>query len=184
MSTTAVYEPLSLDNYELCHPVIQGDFESIHLDINGTSRVESWRPIAMRIIREDEGRRLVESDSPWLGSHALIFRPRAIQVLGPLLRQYGELLPLDCDGAELAMYNPTRVLDALNEEASDVMRFGGGRIMMIKRHVFRQDVIREIDIFKIPSLRVSPTFVSHRFVDLWRSTGLKGLEFKQVWALD
>jgi hypothetical protein len=29
---------------------------------------------------------------------------------------------------------------------------------------------------------VSPIFVSHRFVDRWEASGLKGLEFKQVWA--
>lgn len=46
----------------------------------------------------------------------------------------------------------------------------------------RPDVIGEIDIFKIPNLRVSPTFLSQRFVDRWKASGLTGLEFEQVWA--
>ena len=80
------------------------------------------------------------------------------------------------------MYNPTRVIDALDETVSSVQRFTGGRIMMIQRHVFRVAVIGGIDVFKSPNLRVSPTFLSHRFVDRWNASGLKGLEFKQVWA--
>jgi hypothetical protein len=55
----------------------------------------------MRIIREDEGQTLHESDSPWLGSHALVFKARAVKALGPLLREYGELLPLLCGGSEV-----------------------------------------------------------------------------------
>jgi len=105
-----------------------------------------------------------------------------LDALGPLLREYGELLPLKCRDADLVMYNPTRVIDALDEEASSVIRFPEGRLMWIRHHVFRADVVTDIDIFKIPNLRVSPTFVSHRFVDRWMASGLKGLEFTHVWA--
>lgn len=177
-----IYTPLGLDGYELCHPGSQDDFETINVEVNGVPRQSSWEPIRMRLIHEDEGQKLVTSDSPWLGAHALIFRPNVVEALGLMLREYGELLPLACSEAEVVMYNPTRVIDALDEAASSVLRFSGGRIMMIQRHVFRADVIDGIDVFKIPNLRVSPTFFSHRFVDRWKAGGFKGLEFKQVWA--
>jgi hypothetical protein len=80
------------------------------------------------------------------------------------------------------MYNPTRVVEALDEPASSVIRFSDGRIMMIQRHVFRADVIGETDVFKLPNLRVSPTFLSQRFVDRWEASGLKGLDFERVWV--
>jgi hypothetical protein len=177
-----IYVPSQLDGYELCHPVRQDDFETINAEINGESRQSSWKPVPMRLIREDKGRKLTSSDSPWLGAHALIFRANVESALGPLLRENGELLPLACQEADLTIFNPTRVIDALDEEASSVVRFSGGRIMMIRRHVFHPEVIRDIDVFKIPNLRVSPTFVSHRFVDRWKMSGLKGLEFRQLWA--
>lgn len=178
----AVYTPSPLEGYEFCHPVKQEDFENIHVQINGVPRAGGWSPVVMRLIQEDEGRKLLESDSPWLGSHALIFRPRAVEVLGPMLREYGELLPVACDGAELRIFNPTRVVDALDEAASSVLRFSDGRIMRISRYGFRADAIRGLLFFKIPNLRVSPTFVSERVVELWRAAGMRGLEFKQVWA--
>jgi len=177
-----IYTPSPPDSYELCHPLRQEDFELINVLINGTSRLKTWKPIPMQIINEDEGRRFLDSDSPWLGAHALIFRPRALESLGSLLREYGELLPLMCDEPDMMIYNPTHVLNALDQEASSVLRFGGGRIMRINRFVFRPEVIGRCDVFKIPNLRVSPTFVSQRFVEFWNSAELKGLEFKLVWA--
>ncbi|NUQ78113.1 MAG: hypothetical protein HUU21_31665, partial [Polyangiaceae bacterium] len=118
----------------------------------------------------------------WLGAYALIFRRSAIEALGPMLREHGELLPLECPEAELWVYNPTRVIDALDEEASTIERFKSGRIMGIKRYVFKAHLIEGVDIFKLPNLRGHSTFVSHRFVDLWNESGLKGLEFTPVWS--
>lgn len=181
-SKPGIYKALGADGFELCHPVNKEDYERIDVEIGGTPRQPSWKPISVRLIHEDEGNALAMSDSPWLGYGPLIFRPSAVEALGPMLREYGELLPLACPEAELMIYNPTRVLDALDDAASSVMRFSDGRIMLIQRHVFRSEVVGENDIFTIPDERVSPTFLSHRFVDRWKASGLKGIEFKQVWA--
>jgi len=176
-----IYEPLGLDKYELCHPVDR-NYDRFDDQLNGTPRQASWEPVTMRLIHKTEGRKLLRSDSPWLGAYALIFRPSALEALGPLLREYGELLPLECSETDLWVYNPTRVIDALDEEASSIERFKSGKIMRIKRYVFKAHLIDGIDIFKLPNLRGHSTFVSHRFVDLWTESGLKGLEFTHVWA--
>lgn len=175
-----VYTPLSIHGYELCHPINEADFETINKQINGEHRQTTWKPISAKIITKDQGQKLVLSDSPWLGSHALIFRSSAIEILGEILKKHGELLDLHCTGADISIYNPTMVLDALDESESSVLRFENGRLMRINRYALR-DVIKGVHIFKIPNLRVSPTFVSDCFVESWKSSGLKGLEFKKVW---
>jgi hypothetical protein len=135
----------------------------------------------MRLIREDEGKPLLPSDSPWLGSHALIFNPRGLERLGSELSKHGELLPISTPGSELVIFNPTHVVDALNEEASSVQRFENGRILRVSRYVFLASMLDGMDIFKIPNLRVSPTFFSLRIVELWHQAGLRGLEFVKLW---
>jgi hypothetical protein len=100
------------------------------------------------------GKHLRESDSPWLGSHALIFREQAAKVY-PLLAANGELLPLACAEAKLSIYNPTNLLDGLDENASSALRFSSGRIMSITRHVFKPEVVRDAEIFKLSCLRVA-----------------------------
>lgn len=179
--STSVYVPIGAEGFEFCHPVDEGNFETLNVQIDGAQRGQTWTPLQMRLVREDEGKPLMESDSPWLGSHALIFRKRALDRVGAFLEEHGELLPVGCPDADLAIFNP-RVVDAFDEATSSVLRFSNGRIMRIMKHVFRADVVAQTSAFKIPNLRVSPTFVGERFVELWDSTGLKGLDFKKVWS--
>lgn len=176
-----IYDAFGLDGYEDCHPVDE-NFERFYDQINGTPRQASWKPVPMRIYHKAGRKKLLRSDSPWLGAGGLIFRSSVLEALGPLLRQYGELLPLECSEADLWIYNPTRVIDALDEEASTIRRFTSGRIMGIDRYVFKAHLLDGIDIFKLPNLRAHATFLSHRFVDQWTKSGLRGLEFRQVWA--
>ena len=136
----------------------------------------------MHLIRKDRGKKLRESDSPWLSDQTLIFRAAPAMVLESMLTKYGELLPLECEEAELVAFNVTCVVDALDEQGSELTRFGDGRIMMIDRHAFRPSPIASVDAFKIPNLRFSPTYVSDRFVDLWKKSGLRGLSFTEIWS--
>ena len=177
----AVFVPTSSLDFELCHPRRDDDFETIDSLIDGTPRRAMWSPIEVSLVRIDEGRRLAESDAPWLGSQSLIFRPAVLDHLSGVLINHGELLPLACSDADLSVYNP-RAVDALDESASDIMRFDDGRIMDIAGYVFKPDVIDGLDVFKLANLRASPTFVSPRFVDRWNKAGLRGLQFDKVWS--
>jgi hypothetical protein len=177
-----VYMPQSADGFEFCYPERQEDFETLNVTIDGTPRKGTWHSPPMHLIREDEGKRLAESDSPWLGSHALIFRRQTLGELESLLLSYGELLPIACSEPDLVIFNATRVLDALDERASDILRFSDGRIMRITRYAFCPDIVAGVDIFKIPNFRVSPTYVSERFVKRVKAAGLRGLVFYKVWS--
>ena len=178
---TEVFVPLSAQGFEFCYPEREEDFEVLNTLIDGTPRLATWRSPPMRLVREDEGKPLASSDSPWLGSHALIFRRHALGELEPLLLANGELLPLACSEPDLVIFNVTRVLDALDEQASALVRFSSGRIMQITRHAFRPDVVSGVDIFKIANLRMSSTYVSGRFVEKVKAAGLRGLVFNKVW---
>lgn len=178
----AVYVPAWAEGFELCQPQRQDDYETLHVQIDGAPRRNSWSPVAVRLIHDDEGKLLATSDSPWLGSHALVFRKSAIERLGSLLQSNGELLPLACSEADLSIFNATRVIDALDEQASSITRFSSGRVMRVTRYIFKAAVVADVDIFKIPNLRVSPTFVSERVVHAWTSAGLRGVTFDRVWS--
>jgi hypothetical protein len=176
-----VYTPLPMNGYELCHPITDEDFETINTLVNGELRSNNWDSIEMRVIHEDEGQILMESDSPWLGSHALIFKQVAVEKMGAFLMEHGELLPIKCSEPGMYIFNSTKILDALDEAKSSLLRFKNERIMHVKKYEFRFDIIKNIHVFKIPGLRVSPTFVDEYFVNMWNSLGLTGLEFKEVW---
>jgi hypothetical protein len=179
-----IYTTVVSNGFELCHPVAEKDFETIVTLIDGTPRAARWTPIPVEVVHEDEGKALEHSDSPWLGGHALIFRKGAVQALAPILESHGELLPLDCPEAELVAFNVTKVVNALDEKSSSILRFDDGSIMYVQKHVFIPEVVEGLEIFKIAGIRASSTYVSDAFVSKWKSAKLRGLDFTRVAPTD
>jgi hypothetical protein len=89
-------------------------------------------------------------------------------------------LPLACATDELYVFNSTNLVDCLDEQASEIVRFSSGNIMQIKRHVFWIERLYGIDAFKIPNLRVSPLYAMNSFVARWTEAELTGLRWERV----
>jgi hypothetical protein len=103
-----------------------------------------------------------------------------VAALMGLISGNAEVLPLLSDeGAELFVLNVTCVIDALDQERSEVLRFPGGRIMLIKQPVFKQDLLNGVELFRLPH-RASSTYVGSNFVTAVRAAGLEGLEFREA----
>lgn len=179
INQTRIFLPVCVDGYELCHPINKLDFERFNSEINGSIRALSWSPIPVEVIKRDERGILKRSDAPWLGNHAMIFRPNTIACLQSTLSGFGEFLPLFC-AEELFVFNPTIVVAGLDLAASDFERFPNGNIFMVRRYRFIESIVSRLDVFKITGMRVSPTFFSERFVERWSEENLNGIKFMEV----
>lgn len=175
-----VYVVGPAEGTEWCHTVNSDDLERLIVEIDGTPRRATWKPIPMKIMRKALRHRVKPSDSPFSSSSELIFRPSAIEKMKPILDAHGELLPLACPDAELWVFNPTIVLDALDNKASIGSRDADGEFIIIDKYAFHAGVVKGVDMFKLANWRASPTFVSDRFVDLWHASRLRGLVFKEM----
>lgn len=141
----------------------------------------AWRVPRMSFLRQQEdGRPRQYSDCPWCLHTALIVRDRALSVLRPVLESYGEILPLKCE-EPVSLFNATNIIDALDEERSDIARFDDGGILAIERHMFRPDVIGNHEIFKLPG-RASSIYLRETIVHRIGELGLRGLAFDMVWT--
>lgn len=155
--------------------MVASDFVRIGRLIRGAPMAATWRPLEMQLVRRDGRKRLVESDSPWFGADALIFRKRALGDLEPFLLSYGELLPLLCQEAELVMFNPTTLLpavDVLERERSDP---DGLRFSFVRK------LVEGVPIFKLRGTSAVTTFLSDEAVDRFTRCGIRGLEYVKVW---
>lgn len=102
--------------------------------------------------------------------------------MGELLRNDGELLPLACDEAELWVFNPTTVVDALDQDQSELVRFdSSGRIMTVTNYVFQDELVSDSVAFKVPELLRASTFVTERFVDAVKLADLRGVDYEMLW---
>lgn len=174
-----VYEPGVRPGFEWVLPVHDTDNEYLW-SLDGTPRRGTWQPVAVsRLTTNDDGSPRTEADLPWLGGHVLVLRPAAVAVLGSLLEQHGELLPLSCSDADLWLYNTTTVVDALDEDRSELVKFDDGTILAVERYEFRAAAIAPV--FKVPQLLRGPLFVSDEFTAAVTAAGLTGLELTEVW---
>ena len=183
--TLRVYRPAVTEDFEWVQPTHESDFDAVY-QLDGQPRAKQWRPIRVRLLRRDSslGRKTLKSaELPWLGGHALVCRPRAYELIGPMLEGSGEFLPLDLVGGErLWLFNVLQVVDALDEEASDLVRFpSSGRVMDIRRHVFFPDRVTQLTAFRTPQAR--SLFLGGEAVDALVDLGLSGAKFELVWQM-
>lgn len=177
-----IYQPRVGSHFEWVLPVHDADHEVLWR-LDGTARRASWRPMPVtRLLDDDEGRPRAQADLPWLGGHVLVLHERAAGLLAPLLDRYGELLPLSCPNADLWLFNVLTVVDALDEENSEIVRFDDGGILDVQRYAFRADPAQGLALFKVPQLLRGPLFVGDEFVDAIEAAGLTGPEFALLWS--
>lgn len=179
-----IYEPRVRPNFEWVLPVRDADNEVLW-SLNGISRRATWKAMPMaRLLVDDEGEPRAQADLPWLGSDVLVLHERAAGLLAPVLKRHGELLPLSCPDADLWLFNVLTVADALDEEASEIVRFDNGDILNVERYAFRADKAAGLALFKVPQLLRGPLFVSEEFVSAVEAAGLTGPEFTELWSSD
>jgi hypothetical protein len=147
-----------------------------------TPRRETWTPPPVRLLKSSERKKLRYSDMPHYSSNVLILREPAVDALGALLGSDGELLPLDCADAPLWLFNCCRVVDALDEQQSQFVRFPSSRRnMRVEAYAFWPERLAGLYAFKIPQMPRGPLFVTQPVVQAAEQTKLVRADFKLVW---
>ena len=181
--STNIYTIEPAEGYEWLLPVDPNDYE--HLVFDGRPRGKTWRPIRMRRLKFSRGLRRLPCDLPSSGNgDHLPMTQRARAKIGPFIEKYGEFLPLACDDGDFCTFHVTNVIDALDERASDVLRSSEepNIVLLIHRHAFRPEKLTDDWMFKLPQSRGrGGIYVTDPFVNLIRTSGLTGLDFRRVW---
>jgi hypothetical protein len=178
-----VYKLRYEEGYEWLLPAHEPDFERLRFD--GQPRASGWVPLEMkRLTTSGQGRQLVSGDFyACSGGDMLVFGDRAREVIGPTLEQYGELLPLSCEGQRFWTLNVTSFVDALDEGASQVGRASDtGRLLMVRRYAFKAAHLEGAGLFKLPQMPRGLIYATESFSEKLAESRLTGLELVQLWA--
>ncbi|MDX2271901.1 MAG: hypothetical protein NW237_08110 [Cyanobacteriota bacterium] len=150
----------------------------------GNPVLEIWEPVQVRLATDLDKPPLPISDFPGLGGMPA-FTGKAIESLDEMLRMNGELLPLESDDGVFYLYNTTTIVDALDEEKSDLLRNKNGQIRHIRKHHFIPQKVIELMIFKtVQAPRTSYPCVTDRFVNAVEQAQLTGFVFRKLWSSD
>ena len=180
---TAIYDRQLAKGYEMINTVNGYDDAQALLNLCGPSRKQTWNPILVQ--RDVPGRykKVRIADLPW-NSCALVMRASAVEALRDILEAHGEVLPLaTLDGTELFVFNPRFVIDAIDKERSTLEQIPNTKIVLVRKYVFIESMIRDIDIFYIP-FGSRLTAFSDRFVERVKKAKLKGTDFIKLWSSD
>src|SRR5690349_23543907 len=139
--------------------------------------LDSWNPPTYEYVGR---RRSRSADFPWDGYGNLCLRQTAIDVVGHVLKPFGEFLPLALgDEERVWLFHPIGVIPALDLNESSLETFPDGTVGNIDTFHFVEDLVGSRPIFRVPQ-RVRP-FVTDAFVDRVRSSNLTGLRFQLLW---
>jgi hypothetical protein len=135
--------------------------------------------MVVRCVRINKRSKQPVFDFPWLLGGGLCFREKVAEVLKDMLEKYGELLPLITEeGENLYVHNTSVLPNALDEERTEFLHIPGiDRVMGITKAVFRENIVRGVDMFRVPPM-LNVIYVSDRFVDLVNKHNLKGIKFR------
>ncbi len=140
-----------------------------------------WEPIHMRLLKSDVGSKgpYKRADMPWLSSDVIILRDEAVDVVGEILRPHGVVLPLLCEEARLALFSAPLAEGVLDEERSQIKRFRSGRIMELRKPVFRTGLLGGVKAFKLSEDSRGDLYLTGDVVEEILATGLtSGTDFE------
>lgn len=145
---------------------------------DGTSLKDSWR--IPKVMEYEEDKDLKTGDAP--GFNIPVFNKKALDILFPLIKKDVEILPLQLKDELLYGINVLTIIDAIDYDLSEYRTFRDGkRIMSFKKYAFRDEMIKNKNIFKIIDLKRGEVFVSEIFFDYVRDNNLEGFKMELIY---
>jgi len=153
------------------------DCGSKGLDWTTQPLAEMWRPRAV------VGRVRNKNDFPSIG-WIPAFSQRAVDTLGDLLEENGELLPLDTNLGNYYAFNTLRKADIVDLDRSEINWGIGNKAEIFPYEIDRLSTSAErlegLSIFRIPQ-DIMQIYVTDIFVSRVVDSNLNGFEFAEIW---
>lgn len=174
---------------------IQGDSDFIHVGyvhrpdlrllnhvINDGASLDRGYMLDLEIGIPDEPNDWIATDCPYLSGYGLMLSDEAVSVSGAMLTDAGYLLNTSLPAADhYKLFICERLIDAVDQERSDLKRFPSGRVWWLRRYELRAELLQDMHVFRLKHRR-NMLFVSDQFVRLVQEHELTGFEFTEVWC--
>lgn len=131
----------------------------------------------------DDGKYLLPTDFPFIVQIVPMFSQRAIDILGDLLRESGQVFPIQCEGEIYYAFNATNIIDAFDRENAEFKTFKNSqKIMRIVRYAFSEEKLQDVCVFKPKEKIRDGIFVTDSFKTRVEDFNLCGFIFRKVWS--
>jgi len=145
----------------------------------GKSISERWQPIKVEGFEVEEGK---GNDTLSFSAGIPAVSEKAVFVLADLLKEVTEILPLDYRKEKYYAINVVQVIDCINYEKAECIRFkNSDDVMDFKKYAFKPELVKDKHIFKIPEHPRAYVLVSDEFRKCVLDSGLEGFDFEELW---
>jgi len=155
--------------------VADGDW-SIADQFIGRPLLAEWKPLQLQVYEEAP-----RSDAPTFMGCAPLFSARAVDAVKALIEGSVEVLPTDFPREPYFILNVQSVLDCIDYDLAEAVRFRSGRVMRFNKYAFIPNVVEGQHIFKVKEIPKQAVFVSDEFRNAILENQLVGFVFKEVW---
>ncbi|NLL06168.1 MAG: hypothetical protein GX270_10380 [Clostridiaceae bacterium] len=163
------------DDYNFFELVNKSDWDFKRF--NGTRLLESWKSFRVKCARS---KKYPVGDLSSISSLHFTLNYKTIGIFENIFINNVELLPIEYI-EECYLMNVINIIDALDVDKSEFKRYDDGRIMFCTKYVFKENVIGNNSIFKIPQFPTVDVLVTEEFVRLVEENELKGFVFEELW---
>lgn len=113
----------------------------------------------------------------------LLLSARAVTVFQDLGVNNMEFLPVQWQGQEYYWANVLGTLDCLDKERSACLYSPTtpGRVLFVQRYVLKEEMLRDVLIFRVKDEPLRAGFVTEAVLDAIRKAGLRGFRYELVW---
>ena len=182
MSIGSIFKPAVPEGYEWVVPRTDADYEALR-SIAEWSAVSSHVKCEMILVKSDEGQLFRRADMPWLGSSFLVLRDQAIDTVGSVLKDHGELIPLLFSDGDLAIFNAPLLSNVLDRQNSDLEMFDSGQVLALRKPSFNEDALGKIQAFRLEEMPRGSLFLGQELVNAVWDTGMSsGTDFHLVYS--
>lgn len=161
---------------------IQDTFGSIFA-INKEAWTDFWQPLELTFVDESDkgGVAFVPDITVWGTTNNLILNQKVYDEIGSELKNYGEMLPLTCEGNAWWVLHTTKKveMDCVNTQVS-VREIDDFEDVVVKKMEFFEEKLADNLIFLTPYTDFKNVYATERFKTLIESHGFNGL----VWSED
>ena len=149
--------------------------------------IETWQPLHVQYSRHNSNLRIVDLST--IQDNLFVIPQHILEnKVGDILKQHGELLPLESKDGTFYLYHVTTVLnDALDVENSYIQWLNENRSEMtgIQIYAFFEKHLRNAMIFKLPLYGTdrlqSRCFATEQFKTIVEQNKISGWQFDLIW---
>jgi len=157
-----------------------GDDIKIHMGAEPDRYLPNWvKPDAAFYISDDYPSAIKIPDITIWGEF-LALNDKAYQALATKLSDYGEFLPVNCEGNDYYIFNILKIIDDMGgvDESQSIKKEESGIFLGLEKLVFNESVAADLLIFRTAFDDHQRIFCSDHFLQLAEKSGLNGVTYK------